>query len=272
MVLLPGCQCCPSCWPFPSFEGVQWEADIVCAGSHDYTMSKTFFLSAGSGGGTLTKVERFLAGGFSGTLGGAIGSSSTSGDVSATFTAGEGAHANPPYQQVIGDLLTISRRYLFSLTQTFSADNTLPASQRPSNYSFFKTRSVTIRRQCSYPGIGPSEENIFNTVTPKNGQVFLSEGVGSDGFTEYLRFRNVSLNSAGLCATTITANNRERVGIQPGWLTDSGFAHTFPIFEGYDAVGYAMLAFDLPISVTAVRLVFGGVSVDWYKDGQSSCV
>jgi hypothetical protein len=235
-------------------------------------MSKTFFLSPSGGGGTVSIVERLLGQSFSGTLGGALGSPSTSGDVSAVFTAGESAHANPPFQQVTGDLLTISRKYIFSQRHIFSSDNTLPAQQRPADLSSVKARTMTIRRQCSYPGIGPAGENIFNTVSPTNGQVFLREPQSAYNFINSLQLRNVSLSSVGLCATAITANNRERVHIDPGWLDDSGFAHNFPLNEGYSPQGYAMLAFDFPVSVTAVRLVYGGVSVDWYKDSERACV
>lgn len=276
MVLLPGCACCPTCWPFPTFDGVQWEADIVCSGAPDYTMSRFFdYLSPSQGGGTLEIIERALGGSFSGTLGGALGSSATSGDVTAVFTAGASAHANPPFQQVTGDLLTISRKYILSRSNIYSADNTLPTGERDPDISLIKTRTMSIQRQCSYPGIGPSEENIFNTVTPKNGQVFLREPPVGYAFTKELTLRNVSLTAVGLCATGITAANRERVHIEPDYITDPDdflFVHTFPIFDGYSPEGLAMLAFDFPISVTAVRLVYGGVSVDWYKDSQRVCV
>lgn len=270
MVLLPGCQCCPSCWPFPSFEGVQWEADIVCAGSPDYTMSRTFALSAGSGGGTLTTVERVQGGSFSGTLGGALGSSSTSGDITATFTAGSGPNANPPYQDITGDLLTISRKY--RLTRTNTTVNSSGTSVSVLGPLVITPQNLTIRRQCSYPGIGPAGENIFNTVNPPDGRVYLRESTSAFNFSQYVQLRNVSLSSVGLCETAITANNRARVHIDGGWIGNGDFAHTFPLSDGYSPEGLLMLAFDFPISVTAVRLVFGVVSVDWYKDGQSSCV
>ena len=270
MVLLPGCVCCPTCWPFSTFDGVQWEADIVCSGAPDYTMSRTYFLSAGSGGGTLTTVERVQGGSFSGTLGGAIGASSTSGDITATFTAGSGPNPNPPYQLITGDLLTISRKY--SLTRTNTTVNSSGTSVNVLGPLVITPQSLTIRRQCSYPGIGPAGENIFNTVNPPDGRVYLREGTFAFAFSQYVQSRNVSLSSVGLCATAITANNRCRVHIDPLALADPGFSHTFPIFDGYSPEGLAMLAFDFPISVTAVRLVLGGVSVDWYKDGQSSCV
>jgi hypothetical protein len=255
---------------------VQWEADIVCSGAVDYTMSRFFdYVSPSQGGGTLEIIERVLGGSFSGTLGGALGSSATSGDVTAVFTAGASAHANPPFQQVTGDLLTISRNYILSRRYIFSPDNTLPAEQRPPDISELETRAMNIRRQCSYPGIGPAGENIFNTVTPADGRVFLRESTSAFTFAIYNQSRNVSLSSVGLCATGITAAYRERIHIEPDYITDPddfGFAHTFPIFDGYSPEGLAMLAFDFPISVTAVRLVYGGVSVDWYKDSQRVCV
>jgi hypothetical protein len=270
MVLLPGCVCCPTCWPFSTFDGVQWEADIVCSGAPDYTMSRTYFLSAGSGGGTLTTVERVQGGSFSGTLGGAIGASSTSGDITATFTAGSGPNPNPPYQLITGDLLTISRKY--SLTRTNTTVNSSGTSVNVLGPLVITPQSLTIRRQCSYPGIGPAGENIFNTVNPPDGRVYLREGVSAFSFSQYVQSRNVSLSSVGLCATAITADNRERVHIDPGWIGNGDFAHTFPFSEGNSPEGLLMLSFDFPISVTAVRLVYGGVSVDWYKDGQSSCL
>jgi hypothetical protein len=76
----------------------------------------------------------------------------------------------------------------------------------------------------------------------------------------------------GLCATAITADNRERVHIDPDWIGSGDFAHTFPFSEGNSPEGLLMLSFDFPISVTALRLVYGGVSVDWYKDSQVACV
>ena len=249
MVLLPGCNCCPSCFPFPIDESTSVEVDLSASGFGSYSATIELKIN--------TSIRRTIS---------ASSSNATAGTYSMPLNgsySGSGFSASSFAQEVNAEWLTNQNVIVKHLVSLYAESPNGNVSRNT-----YHTWSVT--RNC-FKTYQPSPHNVLYGAYADNAW-WLNRMSGLESVWYYGE-PNPSgrvVSSAANCNMPYTVSNKVRMIFSDEWQIASSsfpisqsFTETRPgsVFSGASSVG-----FDVSVSVTEIRLRRGSDSVVWYTD------
>lgn len=246
MVLLPGCQCCSLCFPFPIDESVSVEVDLSASGFGSYS----------------AVLE-------------AINIPSISRDISASSSsAAAGTYSmqlNGSYSGIWGSVSSfaqvVNTEWLINQLVSVSHLVTLQASSPYATTTKTTFHAAVVTRNCFRTG---SVTNRIQGAFTQNPWYLNSLSIGAEtGF--YYGNRGTTLSSAANCNLPFSVTNGFRITYDNTfWRIRSS---SFPVAETWTATeagahysNVGSVGFDVTVSISQVRIIRGAESMIWYTD------